>query len=93
MSPQSNFRPIQPDALYRLLPAVVQSTDPNGAILSYMAAQAGEHNFLGGKMAGLSKLQDPSLVGKFSPEDFGESSGDFALFLSDGCRSGDPRGR
>jgi hypothetical protein len=81
MYSQSKLQPVPPDSIYNLLPAVIRANDPNGAIESHMVAQATEHNFFLKKMAGLPCLQDPTLAGKFTPEDFNEDPAEFARYL------------
>lgn len=82
MKSQSNLTPIKPDAIYKLLPEVVRAGDGSEAILAYMEACAEEHNFFAKKMALLPSLQDPTVAGAFTPEDFGESSSNYSLYLS-----------
>jgi hypothetical protein len=83
MRSQSKLQPVSPDAIYNLLPQVIRSNDPNGAIASYMSAQASEHNFFLQKMSELPVLHDPRLVGQFDPAGFNESTSDFDLYVEE----------
>lgn len=60
-----NIRQVAPDDLYKLLPYTVRGNDKSQAIASYMLALANQHNFVAGKLDGLTELQDPTLSGQW----------------------------